>query len=89
MKTPITEAINPLSLDLDKLSSLEIVRIFKEDQYQLIKALEEAQNNIAQLIDLAAESLFKGASIIYVGAGTSGRLGILDAVECPPTFSRG
>jgi len=83
----ITESINPLSTDLDKLSSLDIVRVFKDDLYQLISAIEKAENNIANLIDLAAEALSKGASIIYVGAGTSGRLGILDAVECPPTFS--
>jgi N-acetylmuramic acid 6-phosphate etherase len=84
---PITESINPLSENLDQLSSSDLVQLFVDDHQQILKAIAEAKEDIGTVIDAVSESLRQGGSLIYVGAGTSGRLGVLDAVECPPTFS--
>jgi len=83
----ITESINPLSENLDSFSTEALVQLFVDDHALVLKAIHEAKADIAQVIDSATQSLKGGGSLIYVGAGTSGRLGVLDAVECPPTFS--
>lgn len=81
-----TEGRNSNTLDIDRLSTKEIlVKINHEDQTVAI-AIEKQINAIAKLVDKASECLKKGGRIIYFGAGTSGRLGVLDASECPPTF---
>nr|WP_314464144.1 N-acetylmuramic acid 6-phosphate etherase [uncultured Clostridium sp.] len=81
-----TESRNPDTMSLDEMTPIEIARIMNREDETVIKAIEEVILQIAQAIGWAAESLKAGGRIIYVGAGTSGRLGVLDAVECPPTF---
>jgi N-acetylmuramic acid 6-phosphate etherase len=82
-----TEARNPASEDLDGLSALEIVRLINSEDAKVATAIAEQANVIAQAIDVIADRLGRGGRLIYIGAGTSGRLGVLDAVECPPTFN--
>jgi N-acetylmuramic acid 6-phosphate etherase len=82
----LTESRNPRSESIDTLSSLEIVRLINSDDLKVVEAVEAEAESIAQAIDRAVDSLRRGGRLIYVGAGTSGRLGVLDASECPPTF---
>lgn len=82
----LTEQINPNSHNLDQLTSLALVDLFQQEDAQAVAAIAEARQEIAQAIDYATESLRQGGRLFYVGAGTSGRLGVLDAAECPPTF---
>lgn len=82
----ITEKANGRTRDLDCLSTLEMVRLINEEDKKVAFAVETQLEAIAKAIDLVAEALEKGGHLIYLGAGTSGRLGVLDAVECPPTF---
>ena len=82
----LTEQINPNSHNLDQLNSLELVELFNREDRQTIAAIAQARLPLAKAIDLSAEALRQGGRLFYVGAGTSGRLGVLDAAECPPTF---
>ena len=82
----LTEQINPQSQNLDRLSSEEIVDLFNQEDTKTIKAIANARDALAKTIDVTAEALKQGGRLFYVGAGTSGRLGVLDAAECPPTF---
>lgn len=82
----LTEQINPKSQNLDQLNSLELVDLFNQEDAQTLNAIAQARIDLAKAIDLASESLRQGGRLFYVGAGTSGRLGVLDAAECPPTF---
>src|SRR2546427_665200 len=82
-----TEARNPASTDLDKLTPLEIVRLMNAEDAGVPRAVAEQAAAIAQAIDVIAARLKAGGRLVYVGAGTSGRLGVLDATECPPTFN--
>ena len=82
-----TEARNPASEDLDGLTATEIVRLINSEDAKVAAAVAEQTEAIAQAIDIIADRLAHGGRLIYIGAGTSGRLGILDAVECPPTFN--
>lgn len=82
----LTEQINPNSINLDQLSSLELVDLFNQEDMNTIKAIAQAREELADAIDMTANALSKGGRLFYVGAGTSGRLGVLDAAECPPTF---
>ena len=82
-----TEARNPLTQDLDNLSALEIVKVMNAEDEKVAVAVREVSKAVAQAIDVIADRLSNGGRLIYVGAGTSGRLGVLDAVECPPTFN--
>lgn len=82
----LTEQVNPNSQNLDQLSSLEFVDLFNREDMRVVEAIAAAREELAQAIDLTAERLQKGGRLFYVGAGTSGRLGVLDAAECPPTF---
>ncbi len=82
----LTEQINPNSHDLDSLSSREIVELFNQEDTKTIKAIAEAKLPLAKAIDTITEAMQRGGKLFYVGAGTSGRLGVLDAAECPPTF---
>src|SRR5688500_3738957 len=82
-----TEARNPASEDLDGLSAMEIVRLINSEDAKVAGAVAEQADVIAAAIDVIADRLENGGRLIYIGAGTSGRLGVLDAVECPPTFN--
>ncbi|MBY7734684.1 N-acetylmuramic acid 6-phosphate etherase [Francisella philomiragia] len=87
LKNINTEKRNPRSFNLDSMSVQESVNLMIDEEYGVIEALKEQSLNIAKIVEVTSQALKKGGRVIYVGAGTSGRLGILDAVECPPTFS--
>ena len=82
----LTEQINSNSQDLDRLSSVELVDLFNREDIKTIEAIAKARSDLAKAIDISSSALSKGGRLFYVGAGTSGRLGVLDAAECPPTF---
>jgi len=82
----LTEQVNPESQNLDQLSAIEIVDLFNREDARAIAAVSHVRADLAAAIDLAAAALHQGGKLFYVGAGTSGRLGVLDAAECPPTF---
>ncbi|WP_313127846.1 N-acetylmuramic acid 6-phosphate etherase [Anaerocolumna sp.] len=82
-----TESRNPKTLNLDTMSTMELLRIMNEEDQNVIDTIKEAFPQIEESIRLTTEALRKNGRLIYIGAGTSGRLGILDAVECMPTFS--
>ena len=82
----LTEQNNPNSRNLDELSALEMVDVFNKEDRRTVDAIAQARTSLAQAINLTAASLREGGRLFYVGAGTSGRLGVLDAAECPPTF---
>lgn len=81
-----TEAINPRTIDLDTLSSSELVAVLHAENHLVASAVDEALPEIIRAIEVAALKLSSGGRLFFVGAGTSGRLGVLDASECPPTF---
>ena len=83
----ITEQRNPNSIDIDLKSTEEILRIFHEEDQKALAAVEAESASIAQGIKFITEAFRRGGRLFYIGAGTSGRLGVLDASECPPTFS--
>lgn len=87
MSDIITEFRNENTKDIDILSTREIVRKMNDEDKLVALAVEDASEEIAQAIDIIARQFLKGGRLFYFGAGTSGRLGILDASECPPTFS--
>ncbi len=82
----LTEQSNPVSQNLDQCSALEIVEIFHQEDTKTVRAIAQAKASLAEAIDLTTASLRAGGRLFYIGAGTSGRLGVLDAAECPPTF---
>ncbi len=81
-----TEQRNQRTMDMDNMSIRQIAEVMNEEDKRVIEAVRKAIPQIERLIDCAVEALSSSGRIIYIGAGTSGRLGILDAVECPPTF---
>ena len=81
-----TERQNRASADLDKLSALEIATLMNREDAKVLRAVRQALPEIAKAIDVVHNCLAKGGRLIYVGSGTSGRLGALDASECAPTF---
>ena len=83
----ITENINTKTANIDLCSSLEIVKLINDEDKQVAYAVEEVLPQIAQAVDLISKQFLIGGRLLYFGAGTSGRLGVLDASECPPTFS--
>ena len=82
-----TEGQNPLSKGLDRLDALEIVRLINAEDAAITDAVALVATSIASAIDVITDRLSQGGRLVYTGAGTSGRLGVLDAVECPPTFN--
>ncbi|PSN17538.1 N-acetylmuramic acid 6-phosphate etherase [filamentous cyanobacterium CCP5] len=82
----LTEQANPLSQHLDRLSPLELVDLFNQEDQRPLAAIAAAREDLAAAITAVATCLRQGGRLFYVGAGTSGRLGVLDAAECPPTF---
>lgn len=82
----VTEARNPHSMALDTLSPLEIVQLMNQEDKQVALAIERCLVPIAQAVEQIVNAFRTGGRLVYIGAGTSGRLGVLDASECPPTF---
>lgn len=82
----VSETRNPQTMDLDALSTLELVHRFNQQDTLVAEAVKATLPDVASAVDAAVEALKSGGRIIYMGAGTSGRLGVLDASECPPTF---
>src|SRR5262245_11454015 len=82
-----TEGRNPASERLDELSALELARLMNAEDARVLEAVGSQVEAIAQAIDIIADRLRAGGRLVYAGAGTSGRLGVLDATECPPTFN--
>lgn len=82
-----TEQRNPNTADIDRLSTLEMVRRINDEDKKVAFAVERELESVAQAVDAIYESLSSGGRLIYCGCGTSGRLGVLDAAECPPTYS--
>ena len=82
-----TEAVNPATTQLDRLPTLDMVRLINDQNRTIVDAVNAVTPAIARAIDLIVGQMQQGGRLFYVGAGTSGRLGILDASECPPTFS--
>ena len=86
LDTLTTEAIDPAQADLDQLDTETRLRRMNTEDAKVAAAVEVEIPQIAAAVQLAASSLRRGGRLIYLGAGTSGRLGVLDASECPPTF---
>ena len=82
-----TEQRNPNTMNIDTLSTLDMVKLINREDHRVADAVAMVTDKIAQAVDVIAVHLSAGGRLIYCGAGTSGRLGILDAVECPPTYS--
>ncbi len=85
--TPLTEGRNPATTHIDEASAREIVRLINAEDARVAGAVAAVGDPIAALAEQTAARIARGGRLIYVGAGTSGRLGVLDASECPPTFS--
>ncbi len=81
-----TEGRNPNTANIDKLSTLEMVTLINRENRRVEDAIDEVLPEIAEAVDIIAAAMERGGHLIYVGAGTSGRLGVVDASECPPTF---
>ena len=86
LKGMSTETRNQNSMNLDIMTPLEVVTVMNNEDAKVAEAIKPMLPNIAQCVTWAIQSIEAGGRIIYMGAGTSGRLGVLDAVECPPTF---
>ena len=82
----VTEQRNENSLQIDSKSTEEIIEIFNEEDRKAVAAVIKEKKNIARAVDMIVDSFKRGGRLFYAGAGTSGRLGVLDASECPPTF---
>ncbi len=87
LKRIATEQRNPNTMNIDTLSTLDMVKLINQEDHHVAEAVALVVDKIAQAVDVIAAHLSDGGRLIYCGAGTSGRLGILDAVECPPTYS--
>jgi len=84
-----TEAINPASLGIDKLPSAEIIDVMLGEDRKMLAAVARERERIALAVDIITQALRKGGRLVFLGAGTSGRLGVLEAAEIPPTFGLG
>ncbi len=87
MPNLLTEQVNPFTQNIDTVPTLEMVRIINQEDARVAVAVAVELDNIAAAIDEIASRIQRGGRLIYLGAGTSGRLGVLDASECPPTFN--
>ncbi len=86
LATLVTEQRNPRSRRLDQMTTPQVLRLMNQEDAGVPRAIQRELPRIAKAVDLIVERLERGGRIFYVGAGTSGRLGVLDAAECPPTF---
>ncbi|MFN8575575.1 MAG: anhydro-N-acetylmuramic acid kinase [Candidatus Sericytochromatia bacterium] len=82
----LTESRNILSQELDNLSPLKIVELMNQNDYQVVESIDRAKESISKVMQNTIDVFLNGGRLFYIGAGTSGRLGVLDASECPPTF---
>ena len=82
----LTEKINPRTVDLDKCSPLEVVELIIQEDRIIVEAIEREKHNISRAVELVVNKLKAGGRLFFLGAGTSGRLGVIEAAECPPTF---
>jgi N-acetylmuramic acid 6-phosphate etherase len=82
-----TEQRNPATTDIDRLSTLEMARVLNAQDAMVAASVERALPEIAESIDVVVDRIQRGGRLVYIGAGTSGRLGVLDASECPPTYN--
>ncbi|MBP5270524.1 MAG: N-acetylmuramic acid 6-phosphate etherase [Clostridia bacterium] len=82
----LTEKRNPRTVGIDRLTTLEAVKLINSENRAVDDAMDAAAESIAAAVDIIAERMSAGGCLVYVGAGTSGRLGVIDAAECPPTF---
>lgn len=83
----VTEQPNPASANIDRLSTVDVLRIINAEDAKIAEAVEREIPQIARTVDSVAAAIENGGRLFYIGAGTSGRLGVLDASECPPTFN--
>jgi N-acetylmuramic acid 6-phosphate etherase len=83
----VTERVNVATRDLDRMTPLEVVRVINQEDRAVAEAVGRCDAEIARAVEAIVTSFARGGRLIYIGAGTSGRLGVLDASECPPTFS--
>ena len=81
-----TEMRNPNTTNIDKETTIGMLKLMQAENYNAVKAIEDAMPQIAKACDLITERMKRGGRLIYIGAGTSGRLGVFDAAECPPTY---
>jgi N-acetylmuramic acid 6-phosphate etherase len=81
-----TEQVNPVTKDIDKVPLIDILKMINNEDKQVAFAVEKEIPHIAQAVELIKVTLQSNGRLIYIGAGTSGRLGVIDAAECPPTF---
>ena len=81
-----TEGVNSRTMNLDEMNAAEIVEAMSESHFDVMHAVDSAKGPIAQAVEAAYKAIAGGGRVFYIGAGTSGRLGVLDASECPPTF---
>ncbi|MBQ9545385.1 MAG: N-acetylmuramic acid 6-phosphate etherase [Clostridia bacterium] len=81
-----TEMRNPVTTHIDRMTCEEMVRVMQDENLNAAKAVGEVTDSVAEAIDKISERMKKGGRLFYVGCGTSGRLGVLDASECPPTY---
>ncbi len=81
-----TEQVNPNTTEFSSMSIRQAIQVFNQENYNAVKCIEDQFDVLEQVIEITSQVLEDGGRIIYMGAGTSGRIGLLDAVECPPTF---
>ena len=86
IKKLVTEQRNPATMDIDTKTALEIVQLINAEDHRVAPIVKEELSYVAEAVEIIVEAFKKGGRLIYAGAGTSGRLGVLDASECPPTF---
>src|SRR5438132_8339828 len=83
---PLTEQENPRTLQISSLSTADIVRLMNDEDARVAKAVAEVLADVTRAVDHIVQRIQAGGRLFYIGTGTSGRLGVLDASECPPTF---
>ena len=81
-----TEQVNPATANIDRLDTISMLKLINDEDKKAADAVEKVLDDIANAVDLITQRLDSGGRLFYIGAGTSGRLGVLDASECPPTF---
>jgi len=84
---PDTECRNPISADIDVIETVEMLSIINEEDKKIALAVENELSHIANTVEVAERTIRGGGRVVYMGCGTSGRLGVLDASECPPTYN--